>query len=434
MPNRISLYLLALALFLSACSSNATTPAPASAPPAVTITGPTRTPPPPAVTLIAPTQLEPTSPAQTAPPTDSLIGPETYPPGINPLTGLPADEDTLNHRILAIKVSNFPRYVRPQSGLSLADIVFEHYAEGGTSRFTAIFYGNPAERVGPIRSARLFDTTAPEMFRAALVASGSSNGVLRRLGMKDWFNLVVAESNGYQCPVLCMESEDANSLFASTTVIRQALAAKGLDVRQPFRGAAYFNQPPAGGALVTTLRVDYSGEAHTEWQYNPTSARYERYSEKSATEMQAHFDAAANKQISAANVVVLFVHHVVDFNVPEDYDTDGYMGHFSTEVQLWSTGPAWVLRDGQAYQATWVRLNVNDMVGLLDSNNKVVPLKPGNTWYQIAGLNSEAVTAGGSWLVRHKSPKDRGEIPGVPSPTPTLEGAIPETATPVSNP
>jgi hypothetical protein len=190
---------------------------------------------------------------------------------------------------------------------------------------------------------------------------------------------------------------------------------------------AYFSQPPAGGTPVDTLRVDYSGEAHTEWHYNPVSAKYERWTEINATDMQAAFDAAANQQITAANVVVLFVNHVVDFSIPEDFDTDGYTGHFSTEVQLWATGSAWLLRDGRAFQATWVRLNKGDMVGLVDANNNVIPLKPGNTWYQIVGLTSETVTDGTGWTVRHKSPGDKGEIPGVPTPTPTIEGAPTET-------
>ena len=418
-------------LLISACGSATPTltQPPITPPPAVTISGPTATQPPPAVTLTGPTQPAATLAPQ--PTAQAIIGPETYPAGINPLTGLPADEAALNHRVLAIKISNFPRYVRPQFGLSLADIVFEHYAEGGTTRFTAVYYGQNADRIGPIRSARLIDTVIPEMFKAALVASGSSTGVLQKLGFKDWFNLVVAETTGYQCPILlCMESEDANSLYASTAAIRQVLAAKGLDTRQPFRGVAYFSQPPGGGVPVNSLRVEYSGEARTEWQYNPVSGRYERYNEKDSAEMQAHFDAGNNQQISAANVVVLFVPHVVDFSIPEDFDTDGFTGHFSTEVQLWATGSAWLLRDGQAYPATWVRLNAGDMVGLVDAANQIIPLKPGNTWYQVVGLYSESVTDGSNWLVRHKSPKDKGEIPGVPTPTPTLEGAPTPEGTP----
>jgi hypothetical protein len=178
------------------------------------------------------------------------------------------------------------------------------------------------------------------------------------------------------------------------------------------------------------LRVEYSGGAHSEWNYEAGSNRYLRSEDKSATEMQPHLDAVNNQQLSAANVIVLFVNHVVDFNIPEDFDTDGFTGHFSTEAQLWATGPAWLLRDGQVYQLTWVRLSEGDMVGLVDANNQVVPLKPGNTWYQVVSLTSETVTDGTAWVVRHRNPNDKGEIPGVPTPTATVEGVVVETATP----
>jgi hypothetical protein len=344
------------------------------------------------------------------------------------------DESQLNHRILAIKISNFPRYVRPQAGLSQADMVFEHYSEGGTTRFTAIYYGTEAERVGPIRSARLIDTVIPEMFKSALVASGSSNGVLQRLGFKDWFNLVIAETTGYQCPILlCMESEDTNSLYSNTVQIKQVMATKGFDTRQPFRGLSFSNEVPAGGVPVESLRIEYSGEARTEWRYNAGTGLYERWNDKDSAEMMPHFDGATNKQITAANVVVLFVPHVVDFSIPEDFDAGGFTGHFSTEIQLWGTAWAWLLRDGQAVETTWVRLNQGDMVGLVDDNNVGFHLKPGQTWYQVVGLTSETLTEGTNWLVRHRSPRDTGEIPGVDTPTPTVEGAVPEvpTETPV---
>ena len=77
---------------------------------------------------------------------------------INPLTGMVVpDPNSLNRRPVAIKVTNYPRYVRPQAGLSKADLVFEYYMEQGISRFIAVFYGEEAEKVGPVRSGRLFD-------------------------------------------------------------------------------------------------------------------------------------------------------------------------------------------------------------------------------------------------------------------------------------
>jgi predicted small lipoprotein YifL len=433
---------------------------------------PTATLPPVGVTLIAPTQssnpptLQPSN-APTTPPLahptttpETVIGPETYPGGVNPLTGLPADPNALNRRPLAIKISNFPRYVRPQFGLSLADVVFEHYAEGGTTRFTAIFLGNDADKVGPIRSARLIDTVIPEMFNASLVASGSSSGIIHRLSFKDWFNVFIAEATGIQCPPLCRESEDTNSLYSNTKALHQILVDKGLDSKQPFRGVAYFSQPPGGGLPVSTARVEFSGEAFVEWRYTPLTGLYDRWTdaappisegasaspEAAATDtagtpiVQAPIIAPAsdgldNHSLTAANVVVLFVNHVVDFTIPEDFDTGGLTGHFSTEVQLWNTGPAWLLRDGQAYKLTWVRLD-KSMVGLVDAENKIVPLKPGDTWYEIVGLTSETLTDGSSWLVRHKSPRDKAEIPGAPTLTPTVEGTPGEipTETPTPSP
>ena len=45
---------------------------------------------------------------------------------------------------------------RPQSGLSSADVIFETVAEGGITRFLAIFYCQNASYVGPVRSARMY--------------------------------------------------------------------------------------------------------------------------------------------------------------------------------------------------------------------------------------------------------------------------------------
>ena len=446
MPKRILLAFIAFALAMVgavSCGGSGPQPAATLPPVGVTFTAPTGQ-------LNNPTTQPPATNSVADDPTPTpevVIGPETYPDGINPLTGLPADPILLNRRPLAIKISNFPRYVRPQFGMSLADVVFEHYAEGGTTRFTAIFYGNDADKVGPIRSARLIDTVIPEMFNASLVASGSSAGVINRLSFKDWYDVFIAEATGIKCPPLCRESDDTNSLYSGTPALHQILIEKGLDTRQPFRGVAYFSQPSSGGVPVNTARVEFSGEAFVEWRYTPLTGLYERWTDAApppATDtagtpiVQAPIIALAsdglnNRSLTAANVVVLFVNHVVDFTIPEDFDTGGLTGHFSTEVQLWSTGPAWLLRDGQAYKLTWVRLD-KSMVGLVDSANTIVPLKPGNTWHEIVGLTSESLTDGTSWLVRHKSPRDKAEIPGAPTLTPTVEGTPGEVATETPTP
>ncbi len=85
------------------------------------------------------------SPVPTAQPTASptpavspaaMIGPNNYPPDVNPLTGLAVpDPSVLAGRPLLIKISTAPPVVRPQSGIGEADMIFEHTQRAGRPGF-----------------------------------------------------------------------------------------------------------------------------------------------------------------------------------------------------------------------------------------------------------------------------------------------------------
>src|ERR1041385_210413 len=102
------------------------------------------------VTLTPSKTLRPTrTPSPTSSVTPTTIGPVNYPDNINSLTGLPYPDDAAkNRRNLIVKVSNYPWIVRPQSGLSEADVVYEYEVEGAVTRFAAIFRSKGAEHVG----------------------------------------------------------------------------------------------------------------------------------------------------------------------------------------------------------------------------------------------------------------------------------------------
>nr|MBI2904395.1 hypothetical protein [Chloroflexota bacterium] len=87
--------------FIVSCGGGlATAPATSSAPPAITIIAPQATLAPVGVTLVAPAGTP--APDAPSPTPEQVVGPDTYPPGINPLTGLPADAAALNRRPLAV--------------------------------------------------------------------------------------------------------------------------------------------------------------------------------------------------------------------------------------------------------------------------------------------------------------------------------------------
>ncbi|MBZ0307222.1 MAG: DUF3048 domain-containing protein, partial [Anaerolineae bacterium] len=139
----------------------------------------------PTVSVTPPSSETPVPPTATATPVPlapGAIGPDHFAADVNPLTGLVVEDPTvLERRPLVVKISNAPPLVRPQAGIGEADLVFEHYAEGGVTRFSAIFYTHTPTRVGSIRSARLIDYELVPMYQGMLAFSGASLGVDKRI-------------------------------------------------------------------------------------------------------------------------------------------------------------------------------------------------------------------------------------------------------------
>ncbi len=142
-------------------------------------------------------------------------GPDRFPKDINPYTGLKVDDPAvLDRRPVMVKVSNFPPSGRPQYGLSLADLVFEHYIGEGMNRFSAIYYGNKPEKVGPVRSARLADVQLASMYQPIFAFASADTRVRNNLiAQLDGLAITVREST---CPALCDTGEHTvNSVFAN---------------------------------------------------------------------------------------------------------------------------------------------------------------------------------------------------------------------------
>ncbi|WP_376790830.1 DUF3048 domain-containing protein [Thermoflexus sp.] len=326
------------------------------------------------------------TPTPLPPPTPTVHAAETmeeFPPDVNPLTGLRVpDPSVLNRRPLAIKISNYPPVVRPQSGVDLADIVFEHYAEGGVTRFTAIYLSQDAEPVGSVRSARLIDLEIPAMFKAILAYSGASAGVNARIRASDFIERALSPDFGVGAPVFWRIPREGvaleHTLFTSTRRLWAEATRRGINGRQDLRGMVFAEQPPAGGRPVSTLIIPYRVEPVT-WRYDPGSGRWLRW-----TAGQPHMDALTGRQLSAANVVVVYAHHQTT-DIVEDR-----LGSLSIEIQIWGSGRVQVFRDGRMFEGQWQRFRREDMLRFVDANGKPIPLKPGNTWFQMAPLDMQA--------------------------------------------
>ena len=96
-----------------------------------------------------------------------------------------------------------------------------------------------------------------------------------------------------------------------------------------------------------------------------------------------------------SNVVIVYASHV-ESDIWEELIGDRGRWKHSIEIQLWGTGPVLVFRDGVVQNGYWERHERNHMLTFWVSEGHPIPLKPGNTWFQMVPLEttSEEIEAG----------------------------------------
>lgn len=334
-----------------------------------------------------------------APVPNGAVGPFDFPDNVNPITGLPVDDPAvLNRHPMVIKISNAPPLVRPQAGLGDADVVFEHYTEGGLTRFSAVFYSNTPTRVGSIRSSRLIDHEIVPMFDGILAFSGASIGVEKFIFGSEDVNARIpgAETVAparelppseyaeraykgvlYGLPYYWRDEDIPvpHNMFANPAALWELAERQGHIHRPELVGMAFHADPPPnadGPAPAVDLRYRAT---RIRWVYDESSGLYRRYADG-----QGHYDANTMRQLTAANVVVMYAEHTAT-EVVESVWQDSVS--WSTQIAVWGENDAILFRDGQRYEGRWVRTIREEIIALRTHDDEVLYLKPGNTWFQI---------------------------------------------------
>jgi len=324
----------------------------------------------------------------------------------NPLTGLPvADPSLLERRPMVIKVANSPDYVRPQSGLSLADVVYEYYIEWGDTRFIAVMYGNDSTMVGPVRSGRYFDEHVARMYNAFLMFKYADPREYSYLKNSTLNEFLVVPGNG-PCPPYVFGPEkrdDYNNFFFNTSKWANCAARMGLDnSKQTLRNGFFTEQVAESDLTATRIFSFYSKYSYNYWNYDPATHKYFRYQEANdivgkKTEAYAPLsDAQTGLPVTAENVVVLFV----PYTFANQYEAHDEVYH----IDLLDSGNAYVFRDGFAFPALWNRTDENQPLLLTTLTGNPIYLRPGRTFYQVMGVKSTYTQDGADWRFVFNTP------------------------------
>ncbi len=254
---------------------------------------------------------------------------------------------------------------RPQSGLSQADIVYEALAEGGITRFLAVFQTEDVKMIGPVRSARTYFNDWAQELHAIYAHVGGNSDALYYIkkgipGVSDadqFFNGQYFERIKPRYP--------PHNTYTSTKQLLDLAAEHKFSLDPEFDG--YLFKDEQAGSTAQKITIGFSEKQYeVQWVYDPATNLYKRYiAGKKAV------DAGNDKDITAKNVIVQRV-----ANWPVETDTP-----FSISMGTRDGGKAEIFLDGKDIQATWKL--VNGRTKFFDNSGQELHLNRGAIWLEI---------------------------------------------------
>ncbi len=290
------------------------------------------------------------------------------------LSGLQVDP-AINQRVVTGVMIENSMDARPQSGLSQASVVFEAIAEGGITRFLALFQDNTPDDVGPIRSARPYYLQWALGFDAGYAHVGGSPEALADIktwGVRDLDQF----ANGGSYHRISARAAPHN-VYTAIATLNQLEAAKGY-TSSTFTGFTRKKvaAPSKNASVANKIDLALSGSLYNvHYDYVAATNSYNR-SEGGAP----HTD-ASGVQLSP-NVVVALV-------VPYGIQSDGHHSDYATI----GSGPVYIFQDGTVTAGNWTKTSEKSQFSFTDAAGKPILLNPGQTWLTAVGLPSNIAYA-----------------------------------------
>lgn len=302
---------------------------------------------------------KPETPAKVAEkPQEKPTPPPVY---YSPLTGNKVDSQALTQQpVTAVMIENSPD-ARPQSGLKNSGVVFEAIAEGGITRFLALYQQEKPQLVGPVRSVRMYYVNWVAAFNASVAHVGGSAAALAEVRNGNYRDIdQFFNPNSYW---RATDRYAPHNVYTNFEKLDALNTAKGY-TSSTFTGFTRTDSAPAQPPTATSIDVVISGPLYnSHYAYNATTNTYDR-SEGGAP----HKDRESG-QISPRVVVVL---KVIETTVMED----GYR----ESINVIGSGKATIFQDGVVKEVTWNKKSKNDQITFTDADGKDVPLARGQTW------------------------------------------------------
>ncbi|KKQ67384.1 MAG: hypothetical protein US86_C0001G0311 [Candidatus Daviesbacteria bacterium GW2011_GWA2_38_24] len=298
---------------------------------------------------------------------------------------------------LAVMIENHQES-RPQSGLTKADVVYETVAEGGITRFMAMFLCNLSDiQVGPVRSVRTYFLdwlSEYPLTPIAHVGGANTPGPANALGQLVDYKLRSLNQFGIGFPTYWRDYQRLGRPVAtehtmySTTHKLWAVANKKSWTASDSAGIKWdkkfvpwdFKDDDVGSVTQQITVNFWNGykDYVVEWNYDSTCNCYKRKNGGAD-----HMDLNNNKQLSPKNIVIRFM--------KESRANDGYENNVHLIYANKGQGKGLLFQDGKVTEITWAKKNRLDREKFFLKNGKEVSFNRGQIWLQAVPEGAEVV-------------------------------------------
>ncbi len=314
----------------------------------------------------------------------------------------------MERRPLAIMVNNHVN-ARPQFGLTEADIIYEAVAEGGITRFLAVFHANDSDQVGPVRSARIYYLDwAAELntwyahwggaymdnndlahqddpsYEFTCHPDADSYAKINRIGLPSLDQMWLGTTAYWRDNSRGVSSEHTG--FTSTQKLLDEASNRypeeGWQNLEPFVTWLFKDdlpeadrEPPTTSSFEFRFWEGYS-DYDVRWEYDSATNEYVRYQGG-----EKQLDTANNQELRAKNVIVQFT--------DQSFFGDK-KGHLNYETV--GTGKAKIFLDGNMIEADWVKPAIRERTRYFETaTENEVEFNRGQIWVEIVPTGNEVV-------------------------------------------
>jgi hypothetical protein len=286
----------------------------------------------------------------------------------SPLTGVKVKNKKVTQQpVTAIMIENSPD-ARPQSGLKGAGVVYEAIAEGGITRFLALYQETKPQLIGPVRSLRLYyvDWLAP--FNPSVAHVGGSARALQIIRNGSYRDI-----DQFFNPGTYWRATDRwapHNVYTSFKNIDALNKSKGY-TSSKFAAWPRTDGEPATKPNAKKINVTISGPTFDSvYVYDKKINAYKR-SQGGAP----HTDREKGR-ITPRVVIALYT---TENTVLED----GYRESIKTH----GSGKAFIFQGGKVTKATWKKKDRKGQLQFVDAEGNAIKLFRGQTWITAVPTN-----------------------------------------------